>query len=160
MEDQNLTPTEIPADQRSMGMWMHLAPLLAFFANFLIPIPFLALIVILALYYTRKNTSSFVDNNGKESLNFQITMALVGVVILIAMMIAFGGSILSMLVGGVSDNDASTGVGVLGLVGSGLLVGLLFFAVGIFSLVVMITGSVRANDGKVYRYPLSIRLVK
>ncbi|MPR32458.1 DUF4870 domain-containing protein [Salmonirosea aquatica] len=163
MEDQNFTPSypsEITAGQRSAGMWMHLGALLASFANMLVPIPFLALIVILVLYNTQKGKSSFVDEHGKESLNFQITLAVVGVVILLFMLFAFGSSILSLIIGGVSDNETSTDVGIMGMVGSGLVVGLVFFAIGIFSLVVMITGSVRANGGKAYRYPLSLRLVK
>lgn len=163
MEDQNLTPhapsADATAEQRSLGMWMHLGPLLGSFVNFLIPIPFLSLIVVLVLYYTQKDKSSFVDQNGKESLNFQITLALVIVLLMLVMVFVFGGAILTTFLGGGFDDDDAA-AGVMGMVGSGLLMGALFFVIGIGALVFMITGSVRANGGKVYRYPVALRLVK
>ncbi len=162
MEDQNLTPaylSEISSQERSLGMWMHLGPLLASFVNLLIPIPFLSLIVTVVLYYTQKEKGEFVTQHGKESLNFQITFALVIVILMVVMAFVFGGAILTAFLGGALENS-NVGVGVMGMVGSALLMGLLFFAIGIFSLVVMIIASMRANEGKVYRYPISIRLVK
>jgi uncharacterized protein len=162
MEDQNFTPgypAEIPARQRSISLWMHLAPLLASFVNLFVPIPFLALIVTLVLYYTQKDSGEFVKQHGQESLNFQITFSIVVVLLMIVMAIIFGGAILTAFLGGGLDRS-NVGTGVTGMVGSALALGLLFFAIGIFSLVVMITGSVRANEGKVYRYPVSLRLVR
>lgn len=143
-----------------MCMWMHLGPLVGGFVNLFMPIPFLSLIVTIVLYYTQKDKGEFVRQHGKESLNFQITLALAMVVILIIILITFGSSILSMIVGGVSDNLTSTTVGIMGLMGSGILIAFFCLAYGIFSIVVMIIASVRASDGKVYRYPLSVRLVK
>lgn len=42
-----------------------------------------------------------------------------------------------------------------------LLIGfLLMFAVGIFALIVVIMATIKASEGKSYRYPLTIRLIK
>ena len=162
MEDQNLTPpypSEISSQERSLGMWMHLGPLLASFVNLMIPIPLLSLIVTITLYYTQKDKGEFVKQHGKESLNFQITFALVIVTLLIVMAFIFGGALLTAFLGGAIDSS-NVGTGVMGMVGSGLLMGLLFLTIGIFSLVIMIIASMRANEGKIYRYPISIRMVK
>lgn len=138
---------------------MHLGPLLASFVNLFLPIPFLSLIVTIILYYTQKDKGEFVKQHGKESLNFQITFALVIVTLLIVIAFIFGGALLTAFLGGAIDSS-NVGTGVVGMVGSALLMGLLFFAIGIFSLVIMIIGSVRAKEGKVYRYPISLRMVK
>ena len=162
MEESNFTPTyptEIPEEQRSLGMWMHLAPLLSSFVNLFLPIPFLSLIVTIVLYYTQKDKGEFVRQHGEEFLNFQITFALVLVTLMIAMAFIFGGTLLTVLLNG-ELNSRDVGVGAMGMVSSALLVGLLFFAIGVFSLVIMIIGSVRAKDGKAYRYPISLRFVK
>lgn len=162
MEESNFTPTyptEIPEEQRSLGMWMHLAPLLSSFVNLFLPIPFLSLIVTIVLYYTQKDKGEFVKQHGKESLNFQITFALVMVILLIAMAFIFGGALLSAFFGGTLDSS-NVGAGAMKMLGSALLMGLLFLSIGIFSLVVIVIASIRAKDGKMYRYPISIRLVK
>jgi uncharacterized Tic20 family protein len=162
MEDQNFTPpypSEISSQERSLGMWMHLGPLLASFVNLFLPIPFLSVIVTIILYYTQKEKGKFVTQHGKESLNFQITFALVIVTLMIVMAFIFGGALLTAFLGGAIDSS-NVGTGVMGMLGSALLMGLLFFAIGIFALVVMIIGSVRANEGRAYRYPISIRFIK
>jgi uncharacterized protein len=163
MEDQHSIPpfTDPARDQdRSLALWMHLGPLIAFLGNMLVPIPFLSLIVAGILYYTQREKSTFIANHGRESLNFQITLAIVFVLLIIVMAVAFGGSLMSMIIGGMNDNDAAAGAGVVGLVSSSVAIGLVFLVVGVFALVVMIIASIRANDGKEFHYPLILRLVK
>ncbi len=161
MQDPNLiSPTSIPAKQRSLGMWMHLTPLLSYFASFIIPIPFLSLIATYIIYSTQKDKGEFVEENGKESVNFQITLAIVFVAMIIIMIIVFGGSIISTIFGGQFDNDAATGAGVMGLIGSSLLMITAFTIIGISAFVFMVIGTIRASNGSVYRYPVSLRLIK
>jgi uncharacterized Tic20 family protein len=164
MENNPFPPTSptpgLSSEQRSLGMWMHLAPLLAIPLNMFIPIPFLGLVATLVLYYSQRDKGEFVSSNGKESVNFQITLALVGILIFIIMMIFFGGSIFSMIMGGASGSETAAGAGVMGLIGTSLIVGLVVMVVGIGAIVLMIIGTIRANSGQVYRYPISIRLVK
>ena len=140
-----------------MGMWMHLGPLLASLVQVFISIPFLTLIVAIILFYSQKDKGEFVRANGKESLNFQITLSLVLVVLMILIAFIFGGALLTAFLGG--ELDSSSG-GALGMVGSGLLIGTLFIVIGFGALILMVIGSKRAHEGEVYRYPLSWRLVK
>lgn len=58
------TGSQIPSDERTLAMLCHL---LGFFTNFLGP---------LVLWLIKKDESTFVDNQGKEALNFQITVAI------------------------------------------------------------------------------------
>ncbi len=161
MEDPNLISSAgVPAEQRSLGMWMHLTPLLASFASFIVPIPFLSLIATYVIYSTQKDKGTFVLDNGKESVNFQITLAIAFVAMFLVLIVVFGGSIISTIMGGQFDNDAATGAGVVGLIGSSILMITAFSVIGIGALVFMIIGTIRANNGQVYRYPVSLRLLK
>ncbi|GHB81216.1 DUF4870 domain-containing protein [Persicitalea jodogahamensis] len=161
MEDSNLiSPAGVPSEQRSLGMWMHLTPLLATVASFVVPIPFLSLIATYVIYSTQKDKGDFVAENGRESVNFQITLAIVFVALIIILIVMFGGSILSTIFGSQSDNDTATGAGIMGMIGSSLLMITAFAIIGIGALVFMVVGTFRANNGNVYRYPVSLRLVK
>ncbi|MCY7350076.1 MAG: DUF4870 domain-containing protein [Cytophagaceae bacterium] len=148
----------LQADERSTAMWMHLAPLIAMFVNMLIPIPLLSLITVGILYYTQKDKSAFIARHGKESLNFQITLFLVGVVMFIVFAVVFGGSILGIITG--ADNGDLSGVGAAGLVGGGLALGGVALLIGLGVAVLLIIAAMRANSGQNYRYPVSLRLVK
>jgi hypothetical protein len=104
------------ANDKTMGMLAHL---LGIFLGFLGP---------LIIWLTQKDTSPFAGEEGKESLNFQITL-------LIGYVAAF----------------------VLSIVGIGLL---LYPVIWILSLVFGIMGTMEANKGNHYKYPLALRLIQ
>jgi uncharacterized Tic20 family protein len=72
--------------------------------------------------------ASFVTENAKESLNFQITVLILAAICVI-----------------------------LALVLIGIL---LLWVLGIANLVLVIIATVRANEGKIYRYPFNFRLIR
>jgi hypothetical protein len=76
----------------------------------------------------------FVDDQGKQSLNFQITMTL----------IALGLGLLAVVTCGVGAVVAVPGIIVL----------------SIFDIVMIILATIKANDGIAYRYPLTIQFIK
>jgi uncharacterized protein len=75
---------EATGDDRQWGMFAHLAALAGFF------IPFGNLIGPLVIWQIKKNEMPFVDDQGKESLNFQITVTLALFVSVLLMVIAIG----------------------------------------------------------------------
>ena len=82
----------------------------------------------LIVWLVKRNDSPEIDENGKESLNFQISMLIYNVI-----------------------------AGVLCLV----LIGFVILAIlHILNLVLVIIASIQASEGKFYRYPLAIRLIK
>ena len=109
------------AEQRTMGMLCHLLA----FSGYVIP--FGHLIGPLVMWLVKKDESAFVDANGKESLNFQITLTIATVV-----------------------------SGILCLLRIGFLLLPVVFVGGI---VLTIIASIKANEGKVYRYPVCLRLI-
>jgi len=82
----------------------------------------------LIVWMAKRNDSPEIDQHGKESLNFQISMLIYNVI-----------------------------AGVLCLV----LIGFVILAIlHILNLVLVIIASIQASEGKFYRYPLAIRLIK
>ncbi len=107
-------PVVAPAsDERTMAILSHLLTLVA---GFITP---------LIIYLIKKDQSSFVAHHAKESLNFQITVLIVIVVLFITI------------------------VGIL-----------LTWIVGILALVFVIIATIKATEGKLYRYPFTLRLIK
>jgi uncharacterized Tic20 family protein len=112
------------------AMFCHLAGLAAF-----VPVvPVLGGIIgPLIIWQIKKDDFPFVDEQGKEAVNFQISMLLYGVI----------GSAVCLV----------TCVGAP-------LVPIVCFAVGIVDLVFLLIAAVKANNGHHYRYPLTIRFIK
>lgn len=106
-------------DDKTFGMLAHL---LGAFTSFVGP---------LVIWMMKKEESPFVDDQGRESLNFQITIGIGFVASFILGMIPFVGCV-SML---------------------------LFPALAVVSLVFSILGCLEANKGVAYRYPFALRLV-
>lgn len=86
----------------------------------------------LIIWMVKRDTSSFINDQGKESLNFQISLTIYGI----------GALILCMTV-------------ILAIIGIPILI-----ALGVFQVVMIIIAAMKANDGVAYRYPLNLRLIK
>lgn len=116
-------------EERQWALFTHLSALLGFL------VPFGNVLGPLIFWQLKKNESSFIDDQGKEALNFQITFTLV------------------ML-----------GLIVIGTILMIVLIGIVFyiaaFIAGIAWLVLSILGGIRANNGEYYRYPWTWRPVK
>jgi uncharacterized Tic20 family protein len=87
----------------------------------------------LIVWLAKKDESSFVADQAKESLNFQISLLLYGVLLFL--------SCFPFLVG----------LAFVWFVGP---------ALALAAIVLPIVGAVKANEGGVYRYPFTIRFIK
>jgi|SRR5665647_484975 len=106
------------SDQRLWATLAHIGPII---------LSFIAPLVIWLVYRER---GQYVEDQAKEALNFQITLAIASVVVIILAAVTLG-------------------IGAL-----------LFFPLGIGALVLMIMAAIAANKGAAYRYPVSLRLIK
>jgi uncharacterized protein len=117
-------PGQPPLSGDQERLWAMLAHLLSFVAAYLF-LGFVAPLVVLLVFGPR---SAYVRAHAVESLNFNLTWLLYGI---IAVILAF------------------------------LVVGILILiALGIAYVVLVIIASIRANNGELYRYPLTIRFVR
>ncbi len=109
-------------EERTFGMLAHLLALSGYI------IPFGNIIGPLVIWLIKKDQSWFVDDQGKESLNFQISIIIYAII---------------------------AGLSIFVLIGI-----LLLPAVWLAGLVLTIIGGIKASEGVIYRYPLTIRLIK
>ena len=108
-----------PLSDSDQRMWSVFAHIGGVFVSFLVPL------VILLVF---KGRGAFVEDQAKEALNFQITLAI------------------AYVVGGI------TAILIVGL--------FILLAAAICSVVFAIMAAIASNRGELYRYPLTLRLVK
>ncbi len=101
------------SDEKTMGILSHILTLV------------LGFIAPLVIYLIKKDESSYIADQARESLNFQLTLVLACIVL------------------------AVTIIGIL-----------LIWPVVIVGWVFVIIATIRASEGKKYRYPFNIRFIK
>ncbi|MHB0940046.1 MAG: DUF4870 domain-containing protein [Armatimonadota bacterium] len=117
-------------DERTWGMLCHLAA----FAEFL-GIPFGNIVGPLIVWMIYKDRYPFVDDQGRESLNFQISITIYFFAL-----------------------SVFTAISALLTIGLSLIVFIpVLLVVGLGQLILTIMAAVSANNGTPYRYPLTIR---
>lgn len=120
------SPEPLPKDVRTMGMLCHLLALCG------LVIPLGNILGPLVIWLVKKEEHPFIDQEGKASLNFQITVAIPGLVLAVLSVIPFVFCVTIPLL----------------------------MALGVAALVFTIIGAIKANDGIAYKYPWSLELVK
>ena len=107
-EQVPVTPTGPSAEAKQWAMLTHVAAFAAFF------IPFGNIIGPLLVWQFKKDLGSFVEQNGKEAVNFQITVAIAAVVCMMLIFAVIGALLLPVLgltwliftiIAGVKAND-------------------------------------------------------
>ena len=101
------------SDEKTLALLAHILTLVA---GFVAP---------LIIYLVKKDESEFITAHAKESLNFQITLFIVFIILLVTI------------------------VGIF-----------LMWIIGIAALVLIIVATMKASEGKLYKYPLTLRLIK
>ena len=119
------TADEPDKDARMWAMFCHLSGLAVFTS-----VPFANVIAPLIIWQVKKDEHPYVDRHGKEALNFQISMAIYGLVVFIS---------------------GFATCGLTWLAGLPLLLA---------DLVVIIIAGVKANNNEPFEYPLCIRFFK
>jgi uncharacterized Tic20 family protein len=88
----------------------------------------------LIIWMVKKDTMPFVDDQAKEALNFNISVALVFLALFLLSIVTLG---------------------------IGLIIAIpAWIVVGIAWLVFTIIAAIKAHEGVAYRYPLTLRLIK
>lgn len=148
------------SEARTWGMGCHLASLVGILLVFIgLPIPFANVLGPLAVWLFKRKDHPFIDAHGKESLNFQISMTIysfISVILLVVFAIVYFLSI-GISSGGTGNAPGSVFI-IGGFIGAWLL-GLLVL-LSLVALILVIIAAVKANSGELYRYPLTIRLIR
>jgi uncharacterized Tic20 family protein len=111
------------SETRTWTVLCHASALLGFF------VPWAGHILApLIVWLIKRDESAEVNEHGKESLNFQISMLIYSIISGILCLIIVGFALLAIL--------------------------------HLLNVVLVIIASIRASEGKLYRYPFTIRLIK
>ncbi|MBP6963731.1 MAG: DUF4870 domain-containing protein [Armatimonadetes bacterium] len=119
-------------------LWAMLCHLLAFAG--LVGIPFGNILGPLVAWLAKKDQYPLVDDQGKESLNFQISVTIYGV----------GLAVLAVLA-------------VISIIGIFILLPAIVLVVGIWwvvEAVLIVMAAIKANEGERFRYPITIRFLQ
>ena len=146
---------------RTWGMLAHLSSLVWIPLAFIgLSFPVLNILGPLIVWVAKKNEHPFIDANGKESLNFQLSFTLYNFIV--ALILVVVGVILGLTVLTTANRSSEGQTGSAGILGIGLVGVSVLLAVilAIFQLVVVILASLKAKNGEFYRYPLTIRFLR
>ncbi len=144
-------------NEKNSATFIHLSTLTQYF------IPFGNYIFPILIWSSKKNESEFVDFNGKQTLNFQLSMFLYSLLLLlIAVPI-----ILYAVFNNVDivnnynyDFDNFPLSKITGIVMIGIIAGLIFCFMKAMEFFLIIHAAVKSSNGENYKYPLSIPFFK
>ena len=111
-------------EERTMAMLCHLLS----FSGFIVAVPGASIIAPLILWAIKKDSMPFVNDQGKEAINFNITVSIIALICVATFWL--------------------------------ILPVFLLIGVGIAAIVLVIIAAIQSNEGKAYRYPFILRLVK
>lgn len=137
-------------DDRTWGALVHLGGLIG-----QVLIPGVGNILgALIIWLMKRNESAFIEQEGKEAMNFQITISIIQMIITVINGFQWGIWTFGRVLNGENIfNQPHWGYRFFSLVG---ILQLLWLANVIFSIIAAVT----ANKGTHYRYPVSLRLIK
>ena len=143
--------------QKNIATFIHLST----FSRFLIP--FGNFIGPIILWVTNKDKSEFIDTHGKQAINFQISILLYAIILGTLTIPFFIFKIFSGLdfidFNGLHDFHINIGepsplLYIGGTLGAFAIIGF------ILELVFIVIASLKARDGEIYQYPLTINFLK
>jgi uncharacterized protein len=147
----------VPAAQRTTAALIHASALL----GWLIPVGLIHVLAPLIAWLALRDGHPSLDDQGKEALNFNLSVLLYGLLL--------GGLVVLLVLLGVIGTAAGAALNSSGVAASSLVASLLsvWFVVipvtavlALLPSVLSIVAAVRASQGVLYRYPLTIRFVR
>ncbi len=143
---------------KTVAAFIHLSTFSKYFiplGNFILPL----------IFWNAKQKDPFVDHHGKQALNFQISMFLY---LILLVCIALAGVIFWGVHFNlndpfiISEDFISTGHprNLITLFVFATIMGLLLLGLFILDIVAVILATIKASEGQLYKYPLTINFIK
>jgi uncharacterized Tic20 family protein len=143
-----IATTEHTSEERNWAIAAHLSALVA-----VMGVPFGHIIGPLIVYLVQRDRSPFVSLHAKASLNFQITVSIVALLLCVVAVVAWMGFIVAL------PQQLSMALPYWALGGwVAILCVMLLGAFGVIALVV--AGAAAASKDRPYRYPFAISFVR
>ncbi|MFV5695061.1 DUF4870 domain-containing protein [Flavobacterium sp. LB3P122] len=149
------TTTEI-----NTATFTHLSALTQYF------IPFGNYIFPILIWFSRKHKSEFVDYNGKQVLNFQLSLLLYSLVLIMIAVPIFLITFLKNIPFEALLNDHDIVLrnfsfeGNIGMLTVGIVAVLIFGLLKVVEFFLIIYASIKTSNGEKYNYPITIPFIK
>ena len=146
--------------EKNTATFTHLSTLTQYiipFGNYIFPI---------LIWTSYKDKSEFVNHHGKQTLNFQLSLLLYTLVLALIAIPIFFAVILQNIPMQAVFNDDNFVIrnfnfeGNIGLISIGLTAVLLFAVLKFVEFFLVIYASIKASNGELYKYPLTIPFIK
>jgi uncharacterized protein len=148
------------SNEKNISALIHLSSLSQYF------IPFGNYIFPIILWSSKKNDSEFVDYNGKQVLNFQLSILLYSLIIaLITIPILIYNVVKNLNTKSIDDccnivfDNVQLG-NFTGIIVFAIMGVIIFGFMKIIEFVLIIYAAVKASNGEEYQYPLTIKFLK
>jgi len=147
-------------NQKNLATFTHLSTLSQYcipFGNYIFPI---------LIWSTNKDKSELIDHQGKQVINFQLSILLYSLVLAIIAIPIFIVTVFSNIPLNTIINDEEfmfnhfSIENLTGIVIVGLIAILLFVGLKVAEFVLIIYASLKASNGEQYKYPLTIPFIK
>lgn len=150
----------ITQQQKNVASIMHFSTFSKYF------IPFGNIICPLFLWVFYKTNSSFEDENGKRAINFQLSMMLYGFILSVILATTFLVYFTNLFTLNFDFNDIDFDIHSDGFPFSNIPVWMIFTTVVLslgylaFDFYVVIRAGLKALEGEVYHYPITVPFIK
>ncbi|TDE27919.1 DUF4870 domain-containing protein [Flavobacterium ranwuense] len=146
--------------EKNTATFTHLSALTQYF------IPFGNYIFPIILWTSKKESSEFVDHHGKQVLNFQLSLLLYSLVLILIAVPTFLITLFRNvpLEAVVNDHDFVfrnfSFEGNIGMLTVGLVAVLIFALLKVAEFFLIIYASIKTSNGEKYKYPITIPFIK
>ncbi|MFV5684424.1 DUF4870 domain-containing protein [Flavobacterium sp. GB2R13] len=146
--------------EKNTATFTHLSALTQYF------IPFGNYIFPILIWSSKKDKSEFVDHNGKQVLNFQLSLLLYSLVLIMIAVPIFLITFLKNIPFEALINDHDIILrnfsfeGNIGLLTVGLVAVLIFGLLKVAEFFLIIYASIKTSNGEKYNYPITIPFIK
>lgn len=147
-------------NEKTIAALTHLSTLSQYF------IPFGNFIFPIIIWSSKKDKSEFIDSNGKNVINFQLSLFLYSIVLILIAVPTFITVVFSNMNWNELFNDQDyfwNGINMadnIGLITLGIIAVLLVVLLKIVEFFLIIIGTINASNGEKYKYPLTINFIK
>ncbi|MEP0262754.1 DUF4870 domain-containing protein [Dokdonia sp.] len=150
----------VTTHQKNLSTFIHLSTFSKWF------IPFGNFIAPLILWSAQRNKSRFVDDNGRDAINFQLSILLYTIALAIISIPFFIWQIIKLdgTNAHITFNDHFHTHGDFANMSTifiiTIIVGTLAVGIAIFEIISVVSAAIKASNGENYKYPLTINFIK
>ncbi len=148
------------SNEKSTATLIHLSSLCQYI------IPFSGIILPLIIWSSKKNDSTFIDHNGKQAVNFQLSIFLYSMlcfVIIIPVFFICLANVIDLSNLSNSQNvirEVITNENIMGFVILAIVALTIIFVIKISEFFLIIYASAKSSNGEYFKYPLTIPFIK